>query len=227
VPAFAERYRVIAFDNRGAGQTDAPDHPYTTRMMADDACGLLDALAIDRAHVIGVSMGGMIAQELALTHPHRVRSLHLGCTLARPDASIQTLIAGWREIRRRVDREVSLRALGPWLFAARTYIERPEFVEMIVQNALAHPHPQTLTGYVRQGDAVATHDTLDRLGALRCPTLVSVADEDILIPPRFSRQLADRIPGATFQTLPGAGHVYFWELPDHFNTLSLTFLANH
>ena len=112
VPTLAQRHRVIAFDNRGAGQTDAPDHPYTTRMMADDACGLLDALNIDRAHVIGVSMGGMIAQELALNHPDRLRSLHLGCSLARPDAYMQALIGAWREIRTRLDREASLRAFG-------------------------------------------------------------------------------------------------------------------
>src|SRR5918999_4111134 len=76
LPAFAERYRVIAFDNRGAGQTDTPDHPYTTRMMADDTVGLMDKLGVGHAHVLGASMGGMIAQELALHHPERVRSLH-------------------------------------------------------------------------------------------------------------------------------------------------------
>src|SRR5437867_11716923 len=85
---FPARHRVIAFDNRGVGRTDAPDHPYTTRMMARDALGLMDALGIDQAHVLGVSMGGMIAQELALVRPERVRSLHLGCTLARPAAPL-------------------------------------------------------------------------------------------------------------------------------------------
>jgi pimeloyl-ACP methyl ester carboxylesterase len=227
VSALAERYRVIAFDNRGVGQTDAPDHPYTMRMLADDTCGLLDALRIERAHVIGVSMGGMIAQELALTHPARVRSLHLGCSLARPDAYMRALVAGWREIRVRLDREMSLRVIGSWLFAPQTYEDRPELVEMIVQGALTHPHPQSLTGFLRQGDAILSHDTLDRLGAIRCPTLVSVADADILVPPRFSHQLASRIPGATLHTLKGAGHVYFWERPDEFNTLSLNFLASH
>jgi pimeloyl-ACP methyl ester carboxylesterase len=227
LPVFAERYRVIAFDNRGVGQTSTPDHPYTTRMMADDTRGLLDALGIERAHVIGVSMGGMIAQELALTCPERVRSLHLGCSLARPDAYMRALVTGWREIQSRLDHEMSFRVIGPWLFGPRTYEERPEFVEMIAQSALAHPHPQTPTGFLRQGDAILSHDTLDRLGAIRCPTLVSVADEDILIPPRFSRLLAARIPGATLHTLPGAGHVYFWELPEQFNALSLNFLANH
>ena len=126
--AFAERYRVIAFDNRGAGQTDAPDTPYTTGLMAEDVRGLMDALGIERAHVIGVSMGGMIAQELALHHPDRVRSLHLGCTLARPDPYLHALSAAWREVRTRLSREAALRTIAVWLFAPGTYNERAEFV---------------------------------------------------------------------------------------------------
>ncbi|HEY7366011.1 MAG TPA: alpha/beta fold hydrolase [Methylomirabilota bacterium] len=227
VAALAERYRVIAFDNRGAGQTDAPDFPYTTRMMAEDTRGLMDALGIDRARVVGVSMGGMIAQELALHHPDRVRALHLGCTLARPDAYLIALSASWRELRTQMGRETALRALGPWLFAAATYNARPEFVEMIFQNGLANPHPQSLTGFLRQSEAVASHDTLDRLAGITCPTLVSVGEEDILLPPRFSQELAARVPGARLDLVPGGGHVYFWEHSDLFNALCLDFFSRH
>lgn len=223
--ALAERHRVIAFDNRGAGQTDSPDQPYTIRQMAEDTVGLLDGLGIAQAHVVGVSMGGMIAQELALNHPARVRTLHLGCTLGRPDGHMKALLGAWRDVRVNVSREAALRAFGPWLFAPATYNERPEFVELIYQNAMANPYPQTLAGFIRQGEAIAGHDTLDRLHALRCPTLVSVADEDILVPPRFSREIAARIPGAKLQEVPGAGHVYFWEQPEAFNALCLEFMA--
>ncbi|MGH7312321.1 MAG: alpha/beta fold hydrolase [Candidatus Rokuibacteriota bacterium] len=223
--ALAERYRVIAFDNRGAGQTDAPDLPYTTRMMAEDTRGLMDVLDVERARVVGVSMGGMIAQELTLRHPHRVRALHLGCTLARPDPYLAALNATWQELRVQMGREPTLRAMGFWLFAAATYNERPEFVEMIVQNALANPHPQSVTGFLRQTEAVERHDTLDRLAEIRCPTLVSVGEEDILVPPRFSQQLAARVPGARLDLVPGGGHVYFWERPDVFNSLCLDFFS--
>jgi pimeloyl-ACP methyl ester carboxylesterase len=149
---FAARHRVIAFDNRGVGQTDAPDEPYTTRMMAADALGLMDALGVDSAHVLGVSMGGMIAQELVLARPERVRSLHLACTFARPDAYMLALNSAWREMRIGLGRESTLRTLGLWLFSPTTYAERPEFIEVMLENSLANPYPQSLAGFLRQGE---------------------------------------------------------------------------
>jgi len=225
IPDFAARYRVIAFDNRGVGQSDAPDHPYTTRMMAGDALGLMDALGVDRAHVLGVSMGGMIAQELALARPDRVSSLHLACTFAHPDRYMLALNAAWREMRLGLGREWTLRTLGLWLFSPTTYAERPEFIEALLQNSLENPYPQSLAGFLRQGEAVAAHDALDRLPAIRCPTLVTVAEDDILVPPRFAREIVAQIPGAELKLVPGAGHAYFLERPDVFNALSLDFIA--
>jgi 3-oxoadipate enol-lactonase len=170
-------------------------------------------------------MGGMIAQELALERPERVRSLHLGCTLARPDAYMLALTAAWREMRIGLGREATLRTLGLWLFAPATYAERPDLVETLLQNALANPYPQSLTGFLRQGEAVVAHDARDRLPAIRCPTLVSVAADDILVPSRFSREIVARIPGAELRVVPDAGHCYFLERADAFNELSLDFLA--
>jgi pimeloyl-ACP methyl ester carboxylesterase len=225
IPALAAKYRVIAFDNRGVGQSDAPDVPYSTAMMADDTVGLMDALGLDRAHVCGVSMGGMIAQEIALRHPARVRTLQLHATLARPDAYMRALVEAWRKTRIALGREDALRVIALWLFAPRTYDERPEFVELVLQNAIANPYPQSLTGFLRQGDAVLGHDTLDRLEQLRCPTLVSVADQDILVPPRFSHAIAQRVAGVELKTIADAGHAYMWEAAEAFNAMCLEFLA--
>ena len=227
VPAFAEGYRVITFDNRGAGQSEGPDVAYSTRMMADDAVGLLDVLRIERAHVLGVSMGGMIAQEVALNHPRRVRSLQLHCTYARPDQYMLALMEAWRSIRTKATVEEWMRTVALWLFAPRTYQERSDFVEAIIQTALANPYPFSLTGFLRQGDAIRAHDTLDRLPTLACPTLVSVGTDDILVPPRFARQIASTIPKAQLRTFPDLGHAYFWEDPTAFNTMCLDFLKQH
>ena len=227
VPALSAKYRVITFDNRGAGQSSVPDEPYSTRMMAEDAVGLLDALGIARAHVLGASMGGMIAQEVALNHPDRVRSLQLHCTYARPDGYMLALMDAWRAVRAKATPEEWLRTVALWLFAPRTYRERPEFIEAVIQTGLASPNPFTLTGFLRQGDAVRGHDALDRLSTLRCPTLVSVAEDDILVPPRFSRELAAAIPKAELRVIDGAAHAYFWERADAFNAMCLTFLDHH
>src|SRR2546425_3248297 len=114
VRALAARYRVVTFDNRGAGQSDAPEPPYTIHTMADDTAGLMDALGLESAHVVGASMGGMIAQELALAHPARVRSVHLACTAARPDAHMKALLTAWRDMRTALTREAMVRAMMLW-----------------------------------------------------------------------------------------------------------------
>jgi pimeloyl-ACP methyl ester carboxylesterase len=149
----------------------------------------------------------------------------LHATLGRPDAYMRALGDAWRELRPKLGREEWLRTLALWLFAPVTFTERPEIVEALIQNALANPHAQSLTGFLRQGDAVRGHDTLDRLGDVRCPTLVSVAEHDILVPPRFAHEIARRIPGAEMKTLADAGHAYMWERPDAFNAMCLDFLA--
>ena len=226
LPVFAARHRVIAFDNRGAGQTDTPDRSYTIRMMADDTVGLMDRLGIDRAHVLGVSMGGMIAQEIALSHPQRVRTLQLHCTFARGDRFTQVRGDVWHLLRTKLTREESMRAVMLWLFDAATYNDRLDFIETIIANGLANPHPQSLIGFERQREAIASHDTVDRLRHITCPTLVSTGEHDALVSPAFSRQLAAHIPAAELRTLPG-GHVYFWEHPTQFNEMCLDFLAKH
>ncbi|HEV8616488.1 MAG TPA: alpha/beta hydrolase [Methylomirabilota bacterium] len=226
MPVFAAGHRVIAFDNRGAGQTDTPDVSYTIRMMADDTVGLMDRLGINRAHVLGVSMGGMIAQEIALNHPARVRTLQLHCTFASPDRYTQVRGDVWRVLRTKLTREETMRTVMLWLFESATYNDRPDFIETLIANGLANPYPQSLTGFERQLQAIAAHETLDRLGKITCPTLVSTGEHDALVSPHFSRELASHIPAAEFRTLPG-GHVYFWEYPNQFNEMCLEFLAKH
>lgn len=227
IPALAARYRVIALDNRGAGQSDAPDAPYTIRGMGGDALGLLDALGIGRAHVCGASMGGMIAQELALGAPERVLSLQLHCTLARPDAYGGLLVESLLRVRAHEDAEGWARALLPWLVSRRTVAEHPEFVSLWVQRARDNPYPTSLVGLRRQAEAVGEHDTLDRLGRIARPTLVTTGAEDILVPPVFSREIHARIPGAELAVIPGAGHIHFIEQAETFNAACLAFLDSH
>lgn len=227
VPAFSPEFRCIAPDNRGAGQTDQPDLRYTIRMLADDTVGLMDALGVTRSHIAGLSMGGMIAQEIALNYPKRVRTLQLHATLARIDPFVQAVGRSLLRARAAFSREEFVHALLPWLLSPQTYAERPELVELIVQRLAENPHPATLTGLTRQAEACWAHDTLERLRQIHCPTLITVGAEDIFVPLRFSRVLQERIPGAELLVIEGGGHGYLWEQADVFNAACLTFLRKH
>lgn len=227
VPAFSAEFRCVVFDNRGAGQSDQPDVPYTTRMMADDTTGLMDALGIERAHLAGVSMGGMIAQEIALNEPARVLTLQLHATLARPDPYIVAVGQNLLWARASLAREQFVRTLLPWIFAPRAYAERPELVELMVERLVENPYPASLAGFTRQAEACWAHDTVERLPGISCPTLITAGEEDILVPLRLSRILHERIPRAEFRVIPGAGHGYLWERFEAFNEVCLSFLQKH
>src|SRR5262249_24080730 len=195
-----------------------------TAEMATDLWGLCDALAVTRAHLLGVSMGGAIVQAAALAAPERVASLQLHCTWAGPDPYFRAVVESFKALRVTLSREAFIRTMGLWVFPADGSAHRPELIELVVQRGLGHPYPQPLHGYLHQADAVIGHDARARLPGLRVPTLVTVGGEDILTPPRFSRELAALIPGARLEVIPGSGHGYFWETPDAFNEACLAFL---
>jgi 3-oxoadipate enol-lactonase len=227
VPALAVDHRVIALDNRGAGQSDVPEGPYTIAGMAADVMGLMDALGVARAHICGASMGGMIAQELILRHPERVRTLQLHCTAPSIDAYGRFLIDTLIAVKARGDREENVRAVMPWLLCRKTMVERPDFIRFWIERALTYPYPTGYEGLARQADAIRGHDTTARLGEIRVPTLLTTGAEDILVPPASSLELHARIPGAELVTIPDAGHLHFIEQMERFNAVCLEFLRKH
>jgi len=223
--AFAPHFRVIAFDNRGTGKTDVPPGPYTTTQMADDAAALLDALGIARAHILGVSLGGMIAQEVALRHPERVERLVLGCTgpggqlSVRPPPEAMAAFA----VAKGEDPEAELRRMIPFFYTDACSRDRPEEVEGFIRRRLDHPTPPE--GYLAQLSAAMTHDAASRLAAIRAKTLVITGDADRLVHWENSLRLAGRIPGAKLVVLPGAPHRLFAENAAAFNREVLQFLS--
>lgn len=222
---FSNKYRVIVFDNRGVGRTDAPDVPYATGMMADDTAGLLDVLGIERAHILGLSMGGFIAQELAFKYPRRVKSLILATTAASPHSSNKHLLYTWgRMAQEGVSVETRLREQLPWIFTDK-FFENTELVQMAINTMLANPHQQPAYAYARQVTACVEHDTRDRLGQITAPTLVLVGKEDILLPIQMSEELAAGIPNAELVVLEGGGHGFLVEIADRFNQAVMDFLA--
>lgn len=222
LPFLSERYRTIYFDNRGMGRSEVPRGPYRMKLMAQDAAAVLDAAGVRAAHVIGASMGGMIAQELALRHPHRVLSLLLGCT------SYGGLLARWpsfshapRELPlgedARMAREI---ALVPLLYSASTPMERiQEDLRVRVECNWSY------RGFWGQFGGVLLWNSYRRLPRLKVPTLVVHGEEDRLVPVANGRTVAQRIPGARFEVIRKAGHVLVTDQLETCMGLLLEFLG--
>ena len=223
LPALGARFRVVTSDNRGVGRSAAPPGPYTTRQMADDAAALLAHLGVARAHVVGSSLGGMIAQELVLAYPALVDRLVLYGTFARPRPAVTdpwlTFVA---QVADRLDPVAATLAWLPWLFTP-AFLADPERVEAAL--AWQAPYPAPAHGIAAQTEAVRHHDTLDRLARIAAPTLVLVGTEDVVTPVYYSRELAERIPEARLQVLERGGHSAIWEDPAAGAEALLAFLA--
>lgn len=225
VPELSQHRRVLIFDYPGVGHSEGDDAPFTTRDLADRLAGLLDALEIARADVLGAFMGGMVAQELALGHAERVGRLVLVGTYARPDAKRRMLLEQWRELARiGTPPGVMVRDRLLWTAQDAT-IEQTDLIEQMVTFFTRDGAPLTQDLFARQCDACLGHDTLDRLHAIAQPTLVACGRHDVLTPPHFHRQLADEIPDARLVTFAYGAHLVMVESAEAFNRAVLEFVA--
>jgi pimeloyl-ACP methyl ester carboxylesterase len=209
-----ERFEVIAYDHRGVGESSRMEAPFTTAELAADAAGLLDALEVESAHVLGISMGGMVAQELVLAHPQRVRTLTLGCTycggegsaLASPPIAqrlFEAMSSGERERVIRTTWEICI-SPAPLRDDAELYA---------TFRALAKERPVAREVIAAQMQAIVAHDTSARLPEVRVPTLIVHGTVDELIPAQNAHVIAGHMPDARLELLDDIGHLFFWELP--------------
>ncbi|HEY5639619.1 MAG TPA: alpha/beta fold hydrolase [Dehalococcoidia bacterium] len=220
-----ERFTCIRFSNRGTGASDKPETPLTIRQMADDAVALMDALDLKRAHIFGISMGGMISQEIVLNYPERVNGLILGCTtpgwshgqMPSPEDTAGMVPEPG------LSREELVRRFWPVVCAPAFIESSADFLEEMVQASLKQATP--MDTLARQGVAVQAFDSFDRLGQIKAPTLVIHGDIDRLVPPANGDVLAAAIPGAEKLTLKGAAHMFFWEQPEKAASAVIEFLS--
>jgi pimeloyl-ACP methyl ester carboxylesterase len=224
IPALSEHFQVIAFDNRGAGRSDKPVMEYSMRLFADDTAGLMKALDISKAHILGISMGGYLAQELALNYPAKVKSLVLGCTGCGGDRAVIMS-------PERMEKFTANKGLTPEeilrkdmdIYFSDDYVDQhPEKIKEFVEISMRHYQPAD--AFLRQFDACLRHDTGDRLNQLLAPTLIMTGDDDPLVPPQNSHILKDLIPGADLSVFAGGRHCFFIETADQFNKKAVDFL---
>jgi pimeloyl-ACP methyl ester carboxylesterase len=209
-----ENFTVTVFDHRGVGESTPLAGSITIPEMAADAAGLLEALQIDSAHVLGISMGGMIAQELALAHPERIRTLALGCTYCGGEGSAlaaESVIQGLTEAMLSGDRARALRAGWEANVSATMAADDDAYARFL---EIGERYAVALPVIMAQMQAVAVHDTSTRLGDLEMPTLVIHGTEDQMLPVANARLIASLIPGSELEILDGVGHLFFWERPE-------------
>ena len=215
-------YRVLRFDNRGVGRSSKPAGPYTTAMFADDTKALVDSLGIADFHLLGVSMGGMIAQEYAIANPGDLRSLILACTYATPGPFCSRMFSLWADMAPAMGVATVMRDVTLWAFTVPFFSEQTGMLAEFEADMASIDQP--LDAYLAQLSSIQTHDATDRLAAIDVPTLVLAGEQDILIPVSLSRELHAAIRGAEWATTPG-GHACVWESPEPFNSAVTAFLS--
>lgn len=223
VPDFEQRYTTIIFDNRGIGGSSKPEGGYTTAQMARDAKALLDALGIERAHILGVSMGGMIAQEFAIHYPDAVNKLVLCATCSEPSAANQHLYAFWEDAAPRLGLPEMMKEVLVWCFTPEYFQLHPAEAKETEEALTSITQP--VDAYLSQLNSIQTHNATDRLGRINASTLVLGAPRDLIFPPNQSEQIHARIPDSTLEFTQHGGHAYLWEVPDEFNQAVMRFLG--
>jgi pimeloyl-ACP methyl ester carboxylesterase len=218
---FKKHYQVITFDNRGAGKSDKPDGPYSTMMMADDTVKLMDHLGITKANIMGISMGGMIAQEVGINYPERIQKLVLACTFSCKD-----------ETSGDTADQVKLLGLSAQKMAAgmaRLAVNKPLnrfFLGILAAIGATFTSASTGRGLKAQREACNNHNALGRLPLIKAPTLVIVGTDDRIIKPVSSDVIAGKIPGAKLVKIEGGSHMLSMEMKDRFNKEILDFLRS-
>ena len=227
VPALSKQFRVVIFDNRDAGRSSRASQQYSIGDMADDVAGLLDGLDIPHAHLLGLSMGGMIGQAFALRHPERLNRLVLSGVGAAPARSAFDPIRIWSWVKSHDDAGEAFGAQQfVWLFSS-SFLRNDAAVKQTLALLASNPNPMTRDAYSRQATAYLQHDMLDRLSDIQAPTLVVGGEQDLLTPPWVLQEVASVIPGAELRIFrgDGASHLLPLERPAEFNQLVTDFLS--
>ena len=221
---FAKHFKVLAFDNRGIGESDVPDYPYTTLMMARDTLGLMDHLGIAKAHVFGKSLGGNIGQWMALEQPDRVRSLVMTSTFASPNTRRAAMVRWWMATAQGAGYDKLFPGLMTYFYTPEYYDANQESIGRTVQALINAKRP--IKGFLHMGDSIITHDTWDRLGEIAVPSLLMGGEDDVITTAPHMIEMSKRMKQAEARMFPNTLHGFMVERPETFQIM-VDFMRKH
>ena len=228
VPEYAKHFTCIAVDLRGAGESDKPEGDYTTELYADDIAALMQELGIERAHVMGLSLGAAIGMWLAAKYPDKVKTLSLHSAWQKTDPYIATVLEDWKVAAKAIGSvpEMVIQTMFPWCFTPELYANSPDSIEAFSAFVRSRP-PLSVDGYIKQANAVIGHDVESRLGDITAPTLVTFGRHDQITSTRFSAPLLNGISNSELLIFETASHAPIYEVAQEFNEKTLEFLQRH
>lgn len=224
---YHKHFKCILIDNRGVGNSDQPEGPYSTRLMAEDTFAVMQHAGLSSAHIAGISMGGAIAQELALAYPKYVRSLVLVSTWPKFNTYTRIVYENLKKIRSHCPPDVFMELLQLWIYASPYYEDGLKELKNVQNKSLINKERQTKEGFEGQIEACINHDTVDRLAEIKVPTLITAGSIDVFTPPAYSKLLHKGIKGSRYIPFSKGGHVHHWEDLKRFNSVTKKFLLEH
>ncbi len=227
IPSLAKSFQVILMDNRGAGQSDAPDSPYSLEVFSQDLVGLMDELGIESANFIGQSMGAQIIQQLCLAHPDRVKKAVLCAPFAKlPAIASHNLRCQLKMLQKGIDRNLLIELNAAWLLS-EAFLSKQAKIDQFVSESIANPYPQSNEGRRGQALALLEGDLREKIHNIPHEILLFVGERDIETPPYCADFLSKKLPNCKSHTLKGMGHLFTYEIPDRIAKLSLDFLLQN
>ncbi|MDN3506012.1 MAG: alpha/beta hydrolase [Simkaniaceae bacterium] len=225
IPQLAKHFQVIAFDNRGSGQTEAPDDSYSIEMFANDTAALLESLEIESAHFMGVSMGTLIIQNMCLAFPEKVKKAVLCAPFAQlPLITKHNIEIQLQILASNIPRQKLVELNMSWLLSNK-FMSDPKNKERYLQDLLSDPYPSPMEGLLGQADALKSADFTKQLGKIPHHTLLLAADEDIDTPVACAKLMNDRMPNSTLHIFQEVGHLFPYEIPEETSQKALSFLT--
>jgi 3-oxoadipate enol-lactonase len=228
VAEYAKHFNCISVDLRGAGETDKPAGVYTIELFADDVSAFMQAIGVDKAHVVGLSLGGATGLWLAAKYPEKVKTLSVHSAWTKSDLYLKTVVESWQVMAKAFGSvtELVIQGIFPWCFTPDLYAKQPEYIETLSAFVRSRPS-QPVDAFIQQSDAVIAHDVESQVNKITAPTLITFGRYDMVTSVRFADRMKDNIPNSELIVFEDASHAPFYEKVDEFNEKTLAFLQRH